>query len=710
MGGSRFGRWSVSADGTPAFHVSDEGARSGGWHLVGAPGLLATVDARGLTSLWATSRGMVRPVDRGGRWSIDGIAPTITSTCFEPDGVTWTASVTGAGPVRRRLRADADHARLHLEIENMGTTPVDVEERWEVHPRPLVIGSLMSRPIPPPSTFGPLRRARWRAVFAVSGTVRALTDCGRSAIAATMRPTVGADGASLRVTARRASAPGDIRPRWVDRRWGELAMRRVDPGPHDTWSTTGVRLRLAPGASATLVLELDVSGAPAVPPSPPTADRLDAAAGAPGSEILEIAPPELAAEARWHLAQLRGLRVPDAAFGRTFTMQGSAYAFVHGVHGAPRDVAIVAVALAPFDPEMARELVRFLARTCRPSGAMHYLHTGSGRTTSAAVHAAPTDLPLWLLWAVAEVVAATGDDGLLDEVHPFAPGDPAPATTVGERLVAAARWMRTAVGTGAHGMLRVGSGDWSDPISLMVRRRRAFHRWGESGFNTAFAAHALPLAAPLIAMVDPDEADRARALADRCAAAMDAAWTGRWYLRGWDGCGAPVGRDHLFLDGQVWTLIAGIGQEDRRRSLVEEIRRRCDDPSPIGPTILDRPHRVRGDLLAPGWDCNGGVWAAISALTAWGYATVDADLAWRCLERQSMAAHGRAHPDRWAGTWSGPDCRNSHLGDEAGGTFVHPATPMAEFPVMNSNFHAGPLLALAKVVATDRERGESRVS
>jgi hypothetical protein len=130
---------------------------------------------------------------------------------------------------------------------------------------------------------------------------------------------------------------------------------------------------------------------------------------------------------------------------------------------------------------------------------------------------------------------------------------------------------------------------------------------------------------------------------------------------------------------------------------------RLDDPSPIGAKSLDRPVTVRGGILAPGWDTNGGVWPALNALLAWGYALHEPDRALALLRRMTFAAHAHAYPGQWIGIWSGPDAFNAHCAQHPGGTYVQPATPMAEFPVMNANAHAGPLLALAKVLGLETE-------
>jgi len=109
-------------------------------------------------------------------------------------------------------------------------------------------------------------------------------------------------------------------------------------------------------------------------------------------------------------------------------------------------------------------------------------------------------------------------------------------------------------------------------------------------------------------------------------------------------------------------------------------------------------------MLADGTDCNGGVWAALGGLTAWAYALVDRTRAEGLLRRLSFESQQAAYPEIWYGQWSGPDARNSRMGDRPGETFVHPATPMTEFPVMNSNAHAGPLLGLQKL-GTARRMG-----
>ena len=338
-------------------------------------------------------------------------------------------------------------------------------------------------------------------------------------------------------------------------------------------------------------------------------------------------------------------------------------------------------------------------------GTFHYAHAGYGAALSGGVHAAPTDLGLVQLWAIAEYLEATGDSSVLDEViHVRGPNRVGWTPTLGEVALVTASGIEGNVGLGPHGLLRVGSGDWADPISLMVSRRGTFRRHGESSFNTGMALAVLPMVASLLGGLDPTVARRCESLRARLEDTFERAWTGEWYLRGWDGQGAPIGERHLFLDAQLWPIIAGHGTAQRRRDLVETIAARSDDPSPIGPAILDRPHPVRLGMLADGTDCNGGVWAALGGLTAWAYALVDPARAEGLLRRLSFVSQQAAYPGIWYGQWSGPDARNSWMAENPGATFVHPATPMTEFPVMNSNVHAAALLGLVKLGRTDSGR------
>ena len=55
----------------------------------------------------------------------------------------------------------------------------------------------------------------------------------------------------------------------------------------------------------------------------------------------------------------------------------------------------------------------------------------------------------------------------------------------------------------------------------------------------------------------------------------------------------------------------------------------------------------------------------------------------------------------WAGIWSGPDGLQGPSGDRPGEAWYSQVTPMTDFPVMNNNQHAMPLLAALRVAGVE---------
>lgn len=697
-GSTGCGEWGSDGMGNPEFRVNLEACPPDAWHLVGSPGLTALAHVSGTITLYATAGGMVRLADHGFVCESEGVPLVVDSVTFGTDRCTWSLH-SGDARVLRTLIADPDAPVLRLEwtIEGSSNNPATpmIEEHFAIEAYPLVAAPLMSRRTPVPSTHRGFDRMVWKAMFTGSDAARRLSDRVRTHLGDRhpLRATIDRHERTIEWKPDRPRLR-PTRPRLAMTVPPSVALRLgpIPPGSDADLDATRLTLR---GGDTNAHFSASIEFLD--PPGEPS----DTAPGSTASRVLEGLPEPLDAEAQWHVYQLRGLRVPDPYIGHEFVMQGSAYGFVHGLHGAVRDEAFVVVALAPIDPGVARGTLLSMTSMSRSDGTFAYAHTGFGAAVSGGIHAAPSDLGLFYLWALSVYVAATGDRDVMTQRVRLR-GTPNAQRSVGEVAVAAARALDAKVGLGPHGMLRVGSGDWADPISLMVRRRRAFHRYGESTFNTAMALAILPGALDLLDELDSGAARRCRDLVEFLGATLEGAWTGRWYLRGWDGRGQPIGRDHLFLDAQVWALIAGHGPLERRRELVETMGRLLDDPSPIGPTILDRPHRVRLGMLADGWDCNGGVWAALGGLTAWAFAVHDPRRAWRTLHKQSFANRRAAYPNVWYGQWSGPDAANAYFGDRPGETFVQPATPMTEFPVMNSNVHAGALIGMIETLGAIR--------
>ena len=689
--GGDFGDWSADADDLPCFDLRGEAVTGDVWHQVGNDRITATAHADGATTLYWAEEGLVR-VGRSMRLG----APAALAARFGCGYASWRHRA-GALTVERRVWAPfGEVPALRIDVALEGVLPAAWAEAWHFAPYPFLPGGLMSRRVPAPRNATGGERVLWHAMLTASSASRALTETLRRALGWRLRLRGRFDPKLCAIVLTPSAPRGDASKRSIFPRLppvvfvaalggGELRARIAARGRH---TNASIEASIAGGAArARLAFAVGVAPPAALPELLATlraASPRESASAWRRTWQLEVpGAPALERESAWHATQLRSAQVRDAVLGSRYVPQGGAYGYVHGLQGAPRDYAFSALPLTFVDPDGARELLRLALRLVRADGAVHYAHVGAGRPTSAGVHEAPSDLPLFLLWAVTDYVWATGDRAFAEETAPT--------------LARTWRWLRDGIGLGAHGLVRVGSGDWNDPITAFVANRRTFHRDGESTFDSAMAAYVLPRAAALL----PAEASSMQQLAATLRTSTAATWTGAWFLRGYDGQGGALGREHLFLDANAWCLVARIGTDAQRATLVRSICERCDDPSPIGPTILDRPHRVRAGILPRGWDVNGGVWPAIGALTVWGLALHDPESAWRSLAKQTFAAHARAYPHVWYGIWSGPDAYNSHHGERPGETYVQPATPMREFPVMNSNAHAAPLLALLKALGVE---------
>ncbi len=406
--------------------------------------------------------------------------------------------------------------------------------------------------------------------------------------------------------------------------------------------------------------------------------------------------PWLKRELLWHSYYLQAGSFYSDYFENHFVDQGSAYSFMQGLSGASRDFFLFVLPMIYLRPELAREMLCFSMRAQDPdTGAFPYAHVGHGKLSGFVVHAKSSDLGLFFLWALAEYLNATRDYAFLDTEVPFYPLDRKCSGPVLDHARAAFRHLTGVVGIGPHDMLRCVTGDWNDALI-------AFSRWypstwwrGESSLNAGLAAFALPAFADAIDGADPGFASVLREFAEMQVAALRELWAGEWVARGYLGYFDTVlGKDRLFLDTQAFGVLAGVWDANQTNALFARIRSDCVAKQPAGALSMWPP--MRGPLLDPGSDTNGGTWAAVDSWIAWAWSLHDPQQAWEFYKGTTLAAHAEAYPKVWYGIWSGPDSYNAHYHKRPGETFNVTFTPMTDYPVMNMNRHAGPLLDAIK--------------
>lgn len=180
-----------------------------------------------------------------------------------------------------------------------------------------------------------------------------------------------------------------------------------------------------------------------------------------------------------------------------------------------------------------------------------------------------SDGPVWIAPVIDAYLKETADTNVLDlEVPYFDAG----SDSVWGHLMRGLR--HSSDDLGPHGLVRCHFGDWNDSLTGIGMGGK-----GESVWTSIAIVYALKLAAGIAERARQNTAERDELLerAETLARAVhEHAWDGQWYLRAINDAGRPVGsaaesEGRIWLNPQVWAILAGIVDDDRREQLYRVI-------------------------------------------------------------------------------------------------------------------------------------------
>lgn len=375
----------------------------------------------------------------------------------------------------------------------------------------------------------------------------------------------------------------------------------------------------------------------------------------------------LSRELQWDAYMLKSGENYDAGCGYHIITQGGYYTFGDGVNIAFRDPLQYAAAIAPIDPGISADIIRYSAHE-QPAGT-GVIPYGIAPGCLRFDLGTSDDLDLYLLWAATRYVETTRDVGFLDERVPYYEG--AGTATLWQHLELAFHHQENLVGRGPHGEYLVGAtGDWSDLSTGLLQMT-------ESDLVTVQAVYTYRQLASLAARSGHAAfAASLRSAATRDARVARAQWVkAGWYARGYSGL-RRIGVGAIFEEPQPWAILSGLPSRNQARKIVASYRRFLvgihapgviHGPSKIGaaltPASADPDVTERSIPPAPDDASNfvDGAWYSPNGWMTWALTALvgtvphAAQYAWSEFIRNTLTTHADAYPNAWDGVLSVDD-------------------------------------------------------
>lgn len=340
--------------------------------------------------------------------------------------------------------------------------------------------------------------------------------------------------------------------------------------------------------------------------------------------VMQCSIPDLDAERQintWNPMQ----SVVTGRFSRSISSSAS------GIRGIGfRDTCQDMLAQAYRKPEWARDMLYYLATQQFEDGStVHQSWPEDKKLPQVVIR---SDNHIWMSYLAYAIVAETGDLSVLDKQIPFLDKDlksEASCASLWEHLLRGIEFTENHKGT--HGLPLILFSDWNDHLGPFGRKGK-----GESIFVSQQHIYQLKLLSEIAELrKDLTCVEKFAKLIKQQEEALNTyAWDGKWYRRGFDDNGEPIGtatadNARLWVNTQSWNIIAGAGTIEHNIRAMDSVKEQLDTGMGLMINFPSLPdNMVNG--LPKGYSENGGVFCQANCWAIMAEALLGrGDIAWK---------------------------------------------------------------------------------